>query len=125
MYWTAAEAVRRGGDFWASKGITKWKSSVGSILPVGLDEGDDLNAFYDRSELAFFHASVGGKMIYSAESPDVVCHELGHACLDAHCPALWNAHYIEVGSFHESFGDMSAILSALQLPSVPGGTHQS
>lgn len=118
VYWTAAEAMRRGGDFWASKGITKWQSSVGSTLPVGLDEGVDLNAYYDRSELAFFHDSVGGKTIYSAESPDVVCHELGHACLDAHCPALWNAHYIEVGSFHESFGDMSAILSALQLPSV-------
>ena len=50
--------------------------------------------------------------------PDVVCHELGHACLDAHRPELFDAPYIEVGSFHESFGDMSAILSALQLPSV-------
>ncbi|MBS0264132.1 MAG: hypothetical protein JSS02_19505 [Planctomycetes bacterium] len=117
-YWTAAEAVRRGGDFWAAQGITKWQSSVGSVLPIGLDNGVDLNAYYDRSQLAFFHDTAGGKVVYSGESPDVVCHELGHACLDAHRPQLWNAHYIEVGSFHEAFGDMSAILSALQLPGV-------
>ena len=46
-YWAAAEAVRRGGDFWASRGITKWEASVGSVLTVGLDEGVDLNAYYD------------------------------------------------------------------------------
>src|SRR5260370_41809800 len=26
-YWTAAEAVRRGGDFWASMGIKRWQAS--------------------------------------------------------------------------------------------------
>jgi hypothetical protein len=117
-YWTAAEAVRRGADFWTSLGVTAWQSDVGSVLPIGLDEGNDLNAYYDRTELAFFHASVNGSIVYSGESPDVVCHELGHACLDAHRPELFEAHFIEVGAFHESFGDISAILSALQLPSV-------
>ena len=33
-------------------------------------------------------------------------------------PQLFDAPFIEAGAFHESFGDMSAILSALQLPSV-------
>jgi hypothetical protein len=117
-YWTAAEALRRGADFWGAKGIKKWQIGVGAKLPVTLDEGVDLNAYYNRTELAFFHASAGGKTVYSGESPDIVCHELGHACLDAHRPQLWSAPFIEVGSFHESFGDMSAILSALQLPSV-------
>jgi len=117
-YWTAAEAVRRGGDFWASKGINKWHSSVGSSLRIGLDEGVDLNAYYDRAHLAFFHDTIKGKNIFSGESPDVVCHELGHAVLDAHRPQLWGAPYIEVGSFHEHTGDASAILSALQLPGV-------
>jgi hypothetical protein len=116
-YWTAAEALRRGGDFWAPLlGAKHWQP--GTVLPVSLDKGVDLNAYYDRTELAFFHQSVGGKTIYSGESPDVVCHEMGHACLDAHRPELFDAPFIEVGAFHESFGDMSAILSALQLPSV-------
>jgi hypothetical protein len=116
-YWNAAAALRRGADFWAPiLGVIRWQP--GAVLPVGLDEGEDLNAYYDRVHLAFFHDTAGGKVIYSAESPDVVCHELGHACLDAHRPELFDAPYIETGSFHESFGDMSAILSALQLPSV-------
>jgi hypothetical protein len=116
-YWTAAEALRRGGDFWAPLlGVKKWQP--GAVLPVSLDKGVDLNAYYDRSELAFFHQKLGNITYYSGESPDVVCHEMGHACLDAHRPQLFDAPYIEAGAFHESFGDMSAILSALQLPSV-------
>src|SRR5262245_9358119 len=51
-YWTAAEAVRRGADFWASMGVKSWQADVGSVLPIGLDEGNDLNAYYDRTELA-------------------------------------------------------------------------
>ena len=116
-YWTAAEALRRGGDFWAPLlGVKQWEP--GPVLPVGLDEGVDLNAFYDRTKLAFFHEAVGGTTYYSGESPDIVCHELGHACLDAHRPELFDAPFIEAGAFHESFGDMSAILSQLQLKSL-------
>jgi len=57
----------------------------------------------------------------SGESPDVVCHELGHALLDSFKPQLFDAASMEVAAFHESFGDMSALLSALQLPSVREG----
>lgn len=116
-YWTAAEALRRGGDFWAPLlGVTRWQP--GAVLPVGLDEGVQFNAYYNRQELAFFHDSAGGQVYYSGESPDIVCHEMGHACLDAHRPELFDAPFIEAGAFHESFGDTSAILSALQLKSV-------
>ncbi len=87
-------------------------------LSVDLDAGDDLNAYYDRQELCFFHATVRGVTVYSGESPDVLCHEFGHALLDAIRPQLWNAASIEVASFHEAFGDISAMLSALDLPSV-------
>jgi hypothetical protein len=119
-YWTAAEALRRAGDFWNKiAGITKWFRSVGKILPVILDAGVDFNAFYDRHELEFFHGSVAGfGTVFSGESPDIVCHELGHAILDTLRPALFNAGFIEAAAFHESFGDMSAILSALQLQAV-------
>ncbi len=116
-FWNAAVALRRGGDFWAPLlNVPQWQP--GAVLPVGLDEGEDLNAYYDREHLAFFHELVGETTYYSGESPDVLCHEMGHACLDAHRPELWGAPFIEVGSFHESFADISAILSQLQLPSV-------
>jgi hypothetical protein len=118
-YWTAAEALRRGGDFWARiTGLGKWFTSVGRDLSVNLDAGEDFNAFYDRQNLDFFHGSVAGLTVFSGESPDVVCHELGHAVLDALRPQLFNAGFTETAAFHESFGDMSAILSALQLPSM-------
>jgi hypothetical protein len=116
-FWTAAEALRRGGDFWAPLlGVSEWE--VGAVLPVGLDEGVDLNAYYDRKELNFFHQDVNGVTYYSGESPDVVCHEMGHACLDSHRPELWDTPFIEAGAFHESFGDQSAMLSQLQLKTV-------
>ena len=58
-YWTAAEALRRGADFWrALLPAPSWE--VGSILPVDLDFGVDLNAFYDREGLKFFHGTAAG-----------------------------------------------------------------
>jgi hypothetical protein len=116
-YWAAADALRRGSDYWGAllPGVS-WE--VGARLPVDLDHGVDLNAYYDRVGLRFFHGTAGGRTLYSGESPDVVCHELGHAVLDSIKPQLWDAASTEVAAFHESFGDMSAILTALQLPSL-------
>lgn len=119
-YWACADALRRAADYWGGLlGPRKWHSSItDNILKVALDEGVDLNAYYDREALNFFHAPVGDRMIYSGESPDIVCHEFGHAVLDAIRPQLWDVASFEPPAFHESFGDMSAILSALQLPSI-------
>jgi hypothetical protein len=116
-YWTAAEALRRGADFWAPR-LPSGNWEIGASLPVLLDEGEDLNAYYDRRALNFFHGPAPSGTVYSGESPDVVCHEMGHAILDAIKPQLWGAASHEAGAFHESFGDMSAILSALQLQSL-------
>ncbi|HEX4439569.1 MAG TPA: hypothetical protein VH854_05830 [Thermoanaerobaculia bacterium] len=126
-YWTAAEATRRAADFWSGLiGASAWH--VGKALPVHLDEGEDLNAYYarggggDKAGLSFFHADVlDGRTttrVFSGESPDVVCHETGHAVLDTLKPELFDANNFETAAFHESFGDMSAILSAVQLPSL-------
>jgi Thermolysin metallopeptidase, catalytic domain len=119
-YWANADALGRAAQFWAATlpSGTKWYRSNGARLPVQLDEDVDLNAFYDRNGLHFFHGTANGTTVYSAESPDVACHELGHAVLDALKPQLWDAMSGEVAAFHESFGDMSAMLSALQLKSV-------
>lgn len=114
-YWTAVEALRRGADFWQAR-IPDLKWHMGPKLTVVLDEGVDLNAYYDRTALKFFHGRSSEGVVYSGESPDILCHEMGHAILDALKPELWNVGSQEVAAFHESFGDMSAILSALQLP---------
>lgn len=123
LYYANASALRRTADFWG--GIvprgTSWE--LGKVLPVALDSGTDLNAFYTRGGggsspgLHFFHDAVAGRTYFSGESPDVCCHEMGHAVLDAIRPQLFDAQTIETAAFHESFGDMSALMSALQVPS--------
>jgi hypothetical protein len=117
-YWNAADSLGRGVGYWGRILPADARWHAGRPLIVDLDAGVDLNAYYDRQELCFFHATVRGVAVYSGESPDVLCHELGHALLDAIRPQLWNAASIEVASFHESFGDISAMLSALELESV-------
>jgi hypothetical protein len=87
-------------------------------MRVVLDEGEDFNAYYGHDGLHFFHGEAANEVVYSGESPDIVCHELGHAVLDALKPELWDAAGAEIAAFHESFGDMSAMLSALMLPSL-------
>lgn len=123
LFYAASCALRRTADFWGGilkKGI-KWQ--VGKVLAVNIDSGTDLNAFYTRggggesAGLHFFHDAVNGRVFFSGESPDVTSHEMGHAVLDAIRPQLFNAQTIESAAFHEAFGDMSAMLSALQIPS--------
>lgn len=122
-YWTAAEALRRGADFWSARvPLTEWQ--VGATLKVILDEEVGLNAYYDRTALNFFYGPSPTGTVYSGESPDVVCHEMGHAVLDSFKPELWDVGSQEVAAFHESFADISAILSAIQLPSLRTGILQ-
>jgi hypothetical protein len=76
--------------------------------------GNDANAYYDRNTLSFFYfKGNSNKLIYTCDSADVVTHELGHAILDAIRPDFWNSAAFEIGAFHESFGDMIAILTSL------------
>jgi hypothetical protein len=119
-YWNLAELLRRAADFWGQiiPADLSWHPTVGPALKAALDDGDDLNAFYDRRGLRFFHHTVSGVTVYSGESPDVVCHETGHAVLDALQPHLWDVASAEAAAFHESFADISAILSGLQLESL-------
>jgi len=117
-FWSAAEAAARGASLWRSILPSNVQWYTGRTLNMLLDEGEDLNAYYDRRALNFFHGIAGGRTVYSGESPDVVCHEQGHAILDAIKPELFNAGSNEVAAFHEAFGDMSAILAALQVQSM-------
>jgi hypothetical protein len=118
-YWAAADSLCRSAAFWgeACGEDTAWNPNVGAQLPVELDHGEDFNAYYDREGLKFFHGAVDGHVFYSGESPDVACHELGHAVLDAIQPGLWDVQTAEPPALHEAFGDISAMLSSLQLQS--------
>jgi hypothetical protein len=106
--------------------IEAWEEATGQPLPSWAresanpaslllipDAGEDINAYYDRESLSFFHYNVGRKTTLSGASTDVVAHETGHAILDALRPDLWDVNLLEVGGFHEAFGDVVAIVTAL------------
>jgi hypothetical protein len=117
-YWNAAEALKRGADFWGTV-VPDSEWFCGPDLEVRLNVGIRWNANYDRRALNFFRGQVApGNFIYASASADMLCHELGHAILDAVQVQLWHSSNEEVAAFHESFGDVSAILCALQLPSM-------
>jgi len=117
-YWNAADALCRARDLWKANlpETIQWHNGVS--LEVHIDQQEDLNAYYDRKSLSFYHGTIKGKSVHTADSPDIVAHEFGHALLDAVRPDLWDAALDEVAAFHESFADITAMLSALQLESV-------
>ncbi|MFL5757076.1 MAG: hypothetical protein ACJ77N_12350 [Chloroflexota bacterium] len=119
-FWQTQEALIRGLAAWRQwdgKPLPAWQGSR-KKLPVQTNAGDDLNAFYDRQSLQFFAHTFNGHTVHSAESVDIVCHEQGHALLDAVRPDFWDVPFIEVASLHEAFGDCMALLAALNDPVV-------
>jgi len=80
--------------------------------------GNAFNAYYDRVSLRFFYNAdpKTRKVVFAAESPDVVSHELGHGILDTIRPDLWNTASLEIFAFHEAFGDIMAVCSAFEWP---------
>ncbi|MEZ4667255.1 MAG: hypothetical protein R3E39_04950 [Anaerolineae bacterium] len=78
--------------------------------------GQGGNAFYNELDhLLGFNGFVDGdsSVIQSAQSADVVSHETGHAVLDG-LRDLYNESFgLGCAAFHESFGDMAAVLVAL------------
>ena len=116
LHWQIASALDRGRALWSRLLPKAGKWIPGRVLPVVPVEGEGLNAFYDRAALHFFRDvdSKTGAIVQSGDSPDVVTHEQGHAVLDAIRPDLWDAPHFEVAAFHEAFGDLAAILVALE-----------
>ncbi len=94
--------------------LAGWHAAIGTTLPVSLDERVELNAYYSRKGLGFCYDEVGGQLVFTCESQDVVCHEQGHAILDALRPDLFDAPFAEVAAFHEAFADCMALLTAVR-----------
>lgn len=107
-------------DIWARYFGADYDWVRGKVLPIFPRAGRELNAYYDRRALKFFYATdlLSKRTLYTCESSDVAAHECGHAILDAHHPDYWNSLHPETGAFHEAFGDITALLTTLQFPSV-------
>jgi hypothetical protein len=116
LHWQIASALARGRSLWTSLLPKAGKWIPGPVLAAIPIDGDGLNAFYDRRALHFFRDvdAKSGAIVHSGDSPDIVTHEQGHAVLDAIRPDLWDAPHFEVAAFHEAFGDIAAILVALE-----------
>lgn len=90
----------------------------GTQIRINADAGEDLNAYYTRQgkSLNFFHATdpVTHQVVKSGASGEVVAHEAGHAILDGLRPGYLSSWSPDPGGFHESFGDVLAMLCCLQ-----------
>jgi len=134
LYWQCREGALAAIEAWEAihGAFASWQEDA--TLDVLPDEGEDLNAYYDRSRgsqpdrISFFHQKIGAKTYFSGASTDVVAHEAGHAFLDAIRPDFWSSLRFEVNAIHEAFGDCIAIVTALHdkatrqkvLPDVSG-----
>jgi hypothetical protein len=87
------------------------------VLDVDPHAGNDANAFYNEHEqwLGFqlFVPTPGAASISTAQSADIVSHEAGHAVLDGLRDYYNESFGLGTAAFHESFGDMTAVLVAL------------
>lgn len=114
LFWQCREAALAAVETWeaSSEAHKKWQGNR-KKMPLRQDDGEDLNAFYDRVSFSFFHRRIGTTTFFSGASTDVVAHELGHGLLDSARPDFFDVNFLEVGAFHEAFGDCVAILTAL------------
>lgn len=122
LHWQIASALARGRALWSRLLPKAGRWIPGDVLKAIPVDGRDLNAFYDRRALHFFRDvdAKTGAVVQSGDSPDVVTHEQGHAVLDSVRPDLWDAPHFEVAAFHEAFGDVAAILVALEEKELVG-----
>lgn len=77
--------------------------------------GDQANAFYSEQDrmLGFHTFRLNGDLVSTAWSADIVSHETAHAVLDG-VRDLYNESFgLGASAFHESFGDIAAMLVAL------------
>jgi len=88
----------------------------GNRLIVLPHAGYGKNAFYDRmsKSLQFYYFNHNKNTVYTCLSTDIINHEFGHAILDGIRPYYFESSLIETGAFHESIGDLTAILIILR-----------
>ena len=92
--------------------IKSWLCKTLKVMPVAFP---GLNAMYTRDSirLGYYKRQEIGGCVFTADSADIVSHELGHAILDSAMSRAFNSASFEVWSFHEAFADWTAIIGAL------------
>ncbi len=85
------------------------------LIIIDPHSGSGGNAYYSELDhmLGFNGFQDGSDQVQSSQSADIVSHETGHAILDG-MRDLYNESFgLGSNAFHESFGDMTAVLVAL------------
>jgi hypothetical protein len=111
-----------------SRTLGFYQSLLGREIPWAFGNGtirvyphkeEGANAYYSRDDgsVNFFYFDAGGlgKTVQTSESSDIVSHETGHAVLDGLRPNYIETYDTETGSFHEAFGDITAMLLAARV----------
>jgi hypothetical protein len=94
--------------------VLRWSFKDDQIV-IDPHSGLGGNAYYSELDhmLGFNGFQDGNEQVQSAQSADIVSHETGHAILDG-MRDLYNESFgLGSNAFHESFGDMTAVLVAL------------
>lgn len=88
----------------------------GNRLIIVPHAGYGENAYYDRdsNSLQFYYFDHNGERVHTCLSADIINHEFGHAVLDGVRPLYRESVQVETAAFHESIGDLSAILIAFR-----------
>lgn len=88
----------------------------GNRLIIVPHAGPGKNAYYDRhsKSLQFYYFDEDNERVHTCLSTDIIHHEFGHAVLDGIRPRYIEAVLPETAAFHESMGDLTAILIALR-----------
>lgn len=97
-----------------------WQWGSTGRLQINPRAGKDPSASYSRKNrsIAFFSFKRKGKMKHTARSFDIVAHEVGHAILDAIRPGYWSSWQLETCAIHESFADLTVILTTIAQPDL-------
>jgi len=111
---TVATGIKATQEARSDNPIKKWAS--GRSIEIIPKAKKGLNAYYNRRQLVFFydHHPKTRKMVFAANSSDVVAHELGHALLDAQRPDFWSVQAPEIWAFHEAYADITAMYQLMQ-----------